>query len=39
MHDINTILWTTMIGGYAQNGFLEKVVETFKQIKIQFHGL
>ncbi|KAH9291404.1 hypothetical protein KI387_043405, partial [Taxus chinensis] len=30
----NVVSWNTMIGGYAQNGFVEKVVEAFKQMHL-----
>ncbi|KAH9310403.1 hypothetical protein KI387_025438 [Taxus chinensis] len=30
----NVFLWTTMIAGYAQNGFVEKALETFKQMQL-----
>ncbi|XP_057814057.1 pentatricopeptide repeat-containing protein At3g09040, mitochondrial-like [Cryptomeria japonica] len=33
----NVISWNAMISGYAQNGFAEKALETFKQM--QFEGV
>ncbi|XP_057873023.2 pentatricopeptide repeat-containing protein At4g30700-like [Cryptomeria japonica] len=30
----NVHSWTAMIGGYAQNGFVEKALETFKQMQL-----
>ncbi|XP_057834761.2 pentatricopeptide repeat-containing protein At2g39620-like [Cryptomeria japonica] len=29
----NVVSWTVMIAGYAQNGFVEKALETFKQMQ------
>ncbi|XP_057837778.2 pentatricopeptide repeat-containing protein At1g11290, chloroplastic [Cryptomeria japonica] len=37
MGEKNVISWNTMIAGYAQNGFVEKALETLKQM--QFTGL
>ncbi|XP_057873038.2 pentatricopeptide repeat-containing protein At5g39350 [Cryptomeria japonica] len=30
----NVFSWTAMIGGYVQNGFVEKALETFKQMQL-----
>ncbi|XP_057816354.2 pentatricopeptide repeat-containing protein At3g12770 isoform X2 [Cryptomeria japonica] len=30
----DVISWTTIIAGYAQNGFVEKALETFKQMEL-----
>lgn len=30
----DVISWTAMIGGYVQNGFVEKALETFKQMQL-----
>ncbi|XP_059067597.1 pentatricopeptide repeat-containing protein At4g30700 [Cryptomeria japonica] len=30
----DVVLWTAMIGGYVQNGFVEKALETFKQMQL-----
>ncbi|XP_057873560.2 pentatricopeptide repeat-containing protein At4g21065 [Cryptomeria japonica] len=37
MPERNVVSWNTMIAGYAQHGYVEKVLETFKQM--QFTGL
>ncbi|XP_059067682.1 pentatricopeptide repeat-containing protein At3g29230 [Cryptomeria japonica] len=34
MPERNVISWTAMVGGYAQNGFDEKALETFKQMQL-----
>ncbi|XP_057862780.2 pentatricopeptide repeat-containing protein At3g24000, mitochondrial-like [Cryptomeria japonica] len=33
MHQRNIVSWNTMIAGYAQNGFSEKALQTFKQVQ------
>ena len=33
MPERNVVSWTTMIAGYAHNGFVEKALETFKQMQ------
>ncbi|KAH9288067.1 hypothetical protein KI387_032184, partial [Taxus chinensis] len=30
----NVVSWTSMIAGYTQNGFVEKALETFKQMQL-----
>ncbi|XP_057837432.2 pentatricopeptide repeat-containing protein At1g11290, chloroplastic-like [Cryptomeria japonica] len=34
MHQRNVVSWTAMIAGYAQNGLVEKALETFKQMQL-----
>ncbi|XP_057873705.2 pentatricopeptide repeat-containing protein At4g30700-like [Cryptomeria japonica] len=34
MHQRDVVSWTTMIAGYAQNGFIEKALETYKQMQL-----
>ncbi|XP_057813621.2 pentatricopeptide repeat-containing protein At2g13600 isoform X2 [Cryptomeria japonica] len=34
MHQRDVVAWNAMIAGYAQNGFTEKVLETFKQMQL-----
>ncbi|XP_059069665.1 pentatricopeptide repeat-containing protein At1g15510, chloroplastic-like isoform X2 [Cryptomeria japonica] len=34
MPERNVVSWTAMIAGYAQNGFVEKALDTFKQMKL-----
>ncbi|XP_059070475.1 pentatricopeptide repeat-containing protein At1g08070, chloroplastic-like [Cryptomeria japonica] len=34
MLQIDAISWTAMIAGYAHNGFVEKALETFKQMQL-----
>ena len=35
MYDVEIILWTTMIAGYAQNGYIEMVDQFFNEIPHQ----
>jgi len=32
MHDANIVSWTAMITGYAQNEYVERVVELFDKM-------